>query len=69
MLTDEQIGALRAATAGTDIESVRNRAILMVLFDSGLRRMEVSRLDCSDVDLEECTIRVRRGKAASRGRP
>ena len=62
VLSDEQIGALMDATAGAGAEQVRNRAIILLLLDSGLRRMEVSRLDCSDLDLEAGTIRVRCGK-------
>ena len=62
VLTGEQLDKLMDATAGTDDESVRDRAIVMTLLDSGLRRMEISRLDLGDVDLEDGTLRVRQGK-------
>jgi site-specific recombinase XerD len=51
VLTDEQLTALMAATSGADDESIRNRAEVLVLLDSGLRRMEVAALNCGDVDL------------------
>jgi integrase len=68
VLSQAQIDALLTATdsgaSGTAVpEAARNRAIVLVLLDSGLRRMELSALDCTDVDLEDPpSIRVRRGK-------
>lgn len=62
VLTVDQLKAILTATAGTDFESVRNRAIIWVLIESGLRRTEVSNLDVEDVDLETRVLRVRRGK-------
>ena len=40
----------------------RDRAILELLYGSGLRRQECSRLDLIDVDLVSETVRVREGK-------
>jgi len=41
---------------------LRDRAILEVLYASGLRRKELVRLDLYDVDLEKRTLMVRQGK-------
>lgn len=40
----------------------RNRALLEVLYGSGLRLSECARLDLSDIDLREGTLLVRNGK-------
>jgi integrase/recombinase XerD len=42
--------------------NVRDRAILLFLVDSGLRRAEVCALDWSDVDMQSGLVRVRHGK-------
>ena len=47
------------APAGrTDFQKYRDRAILEVLYASGIRRAEVASLDLSDVDLERRIMRV-----------
>lgn len=40
----------------------RNRAIIALLFLTGLRRSELAALRWDDLDLESCTLRVRAGK-------
>lgn len=52
---------LLAPSAGTPI-GVRDRAVLSLLYSTGLRRSEVSALDLNDVDLTEEIVHVRRGK-------
>lgn len=42
--------------------SIRNRAILAVLFFVGMRRSEACSLKWSDIDLEDGTIHIRHGK-------
>ncbi len=41
---------------------LRDRAILEVLYSTGLRRLELVRLDCSDLDPERGLVFVREGK-------
>jgi integrase/recombinase XerD len=41
---------------------VRDRSILEVLYSTALRRMELARLQASDIDLVEGLVRVRGGK-------
>lgn len=49
----------------TNVETpidVRNRAILELLYSTGLRRAEVASLDLTDIDLQSETVLVRCGK-------
>jgi site-specific recombinase XerD len=57
---DEVARLLRTAPpAGrTDFQKYRDRAILEVLYASGIRRAEVASLDLADVDLERRIMRV-----------
>lgn len=43
-------------------ESKRDKAVLLFLADSGLRRSELCRLNWSDVDMQTGLVRVRQGK-------
>lgn len=45
-----------------DFLEPRNRAILHILYASGLRRFEATALDLADIDLERKRVRVRHGK-------
>src|SRR5439155_2189506 len=49
---------LDALAKRNDRKSMRDRAILRCLFDLGLRRAEVLRLDMDDLDLEAGTVAV-----------
>jgi len=57
-LTEEEVGRLLDAVVGTDVPAVRDRAILEVLYGSGLRISEVVGLSLGDVDLAERMLRV-----------
>ena len=46
----------------TDIIGVRDRAILEVLYSTGLRRMELCNLGVFDIDVDRGTLRVQQGK-------
>jgi integrase/recombinase XerD len=41
---------------------LRDRAILEVLYSTGIRRMELIGLDCADLDVERGTLFIREGK-------
>lgn len=45
-----------------EFQNARDRAMMEVLYGSGLRRSEVCALDVSDIDLNGKTVRVRHGK-------
>lgn len=52
-------GATENSNSNSKIVSLRNKAILTLLYSSGLRISELVSLDIDDVDLEDRTIRVR----------
>ena len=53
VLTDEQIGALWKATAGTGFEDRRDRVIVRMLLDTGIRRAELAGLRVEDLEREQ----------------
>ena len=55
-LTAEEVGQVLSVC------TTRERAIILLLVDSGLRRQEVCNLNRSDIDLQTGSIRVRLGK-------
>jgi site-specific recombinase XerD len=62
VLTPAQFRQIMDACSGRDFLSVRNRAVVLLLMESGLRRFELSALEPADVDLKARTVTVRRGK-------
>ena len=56
ILTKEQLGIIIRAC------NVRDKAIVLFMADSGLRRGEVCALNWSDVDMQTGLVRVRQGK-------
>lgn len=63
-LTPEECEALLQATGDQYYDSLatRDRAALTILIYTGLRRHELIGIELADIDLEEGTLRVRRGK-------
>lgn len=57
-LTEEQVGALLASPAGDEPIARRDRAILEVLYGTGLRVSELVGLSMGDVDLDSALIRA-----------
>jgi integrase/recombinase XerD len=57
-----QIEALMRVPDVRDPLGLRDRAMLEVLYGTGLRRSELTRLECSDLNTERHTLRVRQGK-------
>ena len=60
--TREEIARLLAVPDLADPLGVRDRAILEVLYATGLRRTELCRLGCTDANLGRGTLTVRQGK-------
>jgi integrase/recombinase XerC len=58
-LTGEEIGRLLAAPPATSSIGLRDRAILELMYSSGVRVRELVSLDDGDLDLRNATIRVR----------
>ncbi|BBB62270.1 tyrosine recombinase XerD [Undibacterium sp. KW1] len=51
--------------ACTDIRQpigLRDRAIMEVLYATGMRRMEITHLQISDIDIDQCVVLIREGK-------
>lgn len=59
VLTVEQVERLLAAPAGSTPQAYRDRAILEVMYASGLRVSEVIGLEMADVDTREGVLRAR----------
>jgi integrase/recombinase XerD len=61
-LTREEVEKLFAVPDIADPLGLRDRAMLEVLYATGLRRTELCRLECPDVNPERGTVTVRQGK-------
>ena len=57
-LTEQEVDRLIAAYTGNDILTIRNRAIIEVLYASGLRASEITRLRLDKVEFNESYLRV-----------
>ena len=59
VLTRSEVQALLSAPKGSDPASLRDRALLEVMYACGLRASEVIGLEVTDVDLDEGLLRAR----------
>jgi integrase/recombinase XerD len=57
-LSEEEIAALIGAVVGTDALARRDRAIVEVLYGTGIRISELVGLDLADLDLDGALVRV-----------
>jgi site-specific recombinase XerD len=62
VLSDDEVRMLLAAIRGESLSAVRNRALVAVLYRSGLRINEALTLYPKDLDLDHGAIRVLHGK-------
>lgn len=62
LLSTAQIDTLMAQPDIDDVSGLRDRAILELLYGSGMRRMELVQLTLSDIDLHQGTVMIRQGK-------
>ncbi len=62
VLSEGEAARLLAAPDPTSFLGIRDRAVLELLYSSGLRVAELSALDLTDVDLAAGLVLVRRGK-------
>ncbi|MEW6585886.1 MAG: tyrosine-type recombinase/integrase [Nitrospirota bacterium] len=58
ILTQEEIEKILAQVDTTDVLGVRDRAIMELLWATGIRSGEICRLCLADIDLEEKTVRI-----------
>lgn len=61
-LTTQDVEKILSLPDAEDPIGIRDRAILEVLYSTGIRREEVARLRCDDVDPRGGTLLVRQGK-------
>lgn len=64
VLSEREVELVLAVPDLTDALGLRDRAILEVLYSTGVRRVELAGLTIFDVDAERGTLMVRRGKGA-----
>lgn len=62
VLTDREISCIFSTLSGNDTSSIRNKLIIALMLDSGLRRHEVVSLTLSSVHLDERYIIVQEAK-------
>lgn len=61
-LNQQEIEALMEATSGNSFKEIRDRIVILVLIDSGLRASELTALTLDDVNWNEQYFQVRHGK-------
>lgn len=62
LLSVAEVEQVLAQAPAKTIRGLRDRAMLEMLYSTGLRRMEVARLKLADIDLEQALVFVREGK-------
>lgn len=62
VLSEKDVERLLLAPDPASAIGLRDRAVLALLYSTGLRRSEVAALDLTDVDLTDGSVFVRRGK-------
>ena len=61
-LHDDEIRRMIKACGDNSLRDKRDKAILVLFTETGLRSAELLALDVTDVDVVSCTVHVRRGK-------
>jgi site-specific recombinase XerD len=61
-LSDNEIVRMLKVCEGTALRDKRDRAMLALLTETGLRAAELLALDITDIDLDACLLQVRKGK-------
>lgn len=64
VLSVEEVEAVLRGINASDVEGLRNRALLETVYSTGIRRTEVCRLQLSDIHFERATLFVRQGKGS-----
>lgn len=58
ILTNDEVTRLLNSVSGSDNLSIRNRAMLEILYATGLRVSELISLKFSNIDVEECFVKI-----------
>jgi len=62
ILTPQEVERVLAAPDAATLQGLRDRAMIEVLYSTGMRRGELARLAISDLDFERGTVLIREGK-------
>jgi len=62
----DQFNALLATCNSKNFYDLRDKAIFIVLLDTGLRRMEFLSLDYGDIDMKTGQVNIRKGKGSKK---
>ncbi|WP_221935036.1 site-specific tyrosine recombinase XerC [Catenovulum sediminis] len=62
ILSEKEVEKVMRQANSAEPLGIRDRAVMEVLYSTGIRRMEVVNLSVFDIDLERLTILVRQGK-------
>lgn len=62
ILSEKEVLAMLETLSGNDPLSIRNRAIVELLYGCGLRTSELCQLKIEDLDFKEQTVTIRKGK-------
>ncbi|MBS1693185.1 MAG: tyrosine-type recombinase/integrase [Actinobacteria bacterium] len=63
-LSDQAVQAMIRVCDGAELRDKRDKALVVLFTETGLRASEMLALDVSDVSIAECVLVVRRGKGA-----
>lgn len=63
-LSENDVRKMMKACDGTELRDKRDKAIIVLLAETGLRAAELLALDVTDIDLDDCVVHVERGKGA-----
>jgi integrase/recombinase XerD len=61
-LSTDDVKAMLKACDGNSLNDRRDKALIALFVDTGMRRAEMTALNVSDVDLRECVVTIERGK-------
>ncbi|WP_426317958.1 site-specific tyrosine recombinase XerC [Pseudoduganella sp. R-43] len=62
VLTVAEVERVLALADTSSPIGLRDRAMMEVLYATGMRRMEISRLEVGDIDVDKCVVLIREGK-------
>jgi integrase/recombinase XerD len=61
-ISTDDIRRMLKACDGSTLRDRRDKALLALFSDTGMRRAEMTALQVADVDLDECSVIIRKGK-------
>ena len=62
VLSIDEVEKVLSLADTTAITGLRDRAMMEVLYATGMRRMEIANLEIGDIDMDKCVVLIREGK-------